>query len=95
MRTTLELPDPLFREVKTRAVQQGIKLKDLIARYIEAGLRDQALHGNGGPSRKRSTLPIIIAAVPGAALAPALTNAELQSILNEEDAERFRNSSRD
>ena len=31
MRTTLDLPDTLFREVKTRAVQQGVTLKDLLA----------------------------------------------------------------
>lgn len=39
MRTTLDLPDPLFKEVKTRAVQLGVKLKELLATYIEAGLR--------------------------------------------------------
>ena len=37
MRTTLDLPDPLFREVKIRAVQQGVTLKDLLAQYIQAG----------------------------------------------------------
>jgi predicted DNA binding CopG/RHH family protein len=39
MRTTLEIPDPLFREVKARAAQSGLKLKELLTRYIEAGLK--------------------------------------------------------
>jgi len=37
MRTTLDLPDPLFRELKIRAAHQGKKLKELIASYLEAG----------------------------------------------------------
>jgi len=83
MRTTIDLPDPLFREVKTRAVQQGMKLKDLVADYIEAGLR-----GNGGPApnvepRQRSPIPIARGA--DGTVTPALTNAQLQAILDEED----------
>lgn len=39
MRATLELPDPLFREVKARAAQSGLKLKELLTRSIEAGLK--------------------------------------------------------
>ena len=42
MRTTLDLPDPLFREVKTRAVLQGVTLKDLLAQYIQAGMNAPA-----------------------------------------------------
>ncbi len=37
MRTTIELPDPLFREVKATAARQGMSLKD----YIRAALQDQ------------------------------------------------------
>jgi len=35
MRTTIDLPDDLFRQAKARAALSGIKLKDLIARYVE------------------------------------------------------------
>jgi len=35
VRPPFDLPDPLFREVKTRAVQQGVKLKDLVASFGE------------------------------------------------------------
>ena len=53
MRTTFDLPDPLFREVKTRAVQQGVKLKDLVASYIEMGLRGQAVATTSAPPSHR------------------------------------------
>ncbi len=39
MRTTLDLPDELFREVKAKAALEGAKLKDLLTRYVESGLR--------------------------------------------------------
>ena len=38
MRTTIDIPDPLFREVKARAAYEGKKMKDLITGFIEAGL---------------------------------------------------------
>ena len=34
MRTTIDIPDPLSREVKTRAVQQGVPLKKLVTSYM-------------------------------------------------------------
>ncbi len=39
MRTTLDLPDPLFRRLKARAALEGLSLKDLIARFVIAGLQ--------------------------------------------------------
>jgi hypothetical protein len=39
MRTTLDLPDPIFRDLKSRAAQQGMKLKELVQKYVEDGLR--------------------------------------------------------
>jgi len=89
MRTTIDLPDPLFREVKTRAVQQGMKLKDLVANYIEAGLRGTSNSVARPALRQRSPIPIAIPRVPGSALTPALSNAQLQAILNEEDLAEY------
>lgn len=38
MRTTLDLPDALFRRLKARAALEGHSMKDLIERYVLAGL---------------------------------------------------------
>lgn len=38
MKTTLDLPDELIREVKLRAVIQGRSLKDLVADFLRQGL---------------------------------------------------------
>ena len=90
MRTTLDLPDALFREVKTRAVQQGMKLKDLLAFYIEAGLRNPSIPAVGTPPGNRSPLPIAFKRVPGTPLVPARSNAELYAILEKEDIGEYR-----
>ncbi len=90
MRTTLDLPDPLFKEVKTRAVQQGLKLKELLAIYIEAGLRSPSVPKNTAAHlEKLHPLPVGIPRVPDAPLHPAMTNAELYAILEAEDFSEY------
>ena len=53
MRTTLDLPDPLFRRLKARAALDGMSLKDLIARYVVAGLDGVT----GAPDASATALP--------------------------------------
>lgn len=43
MRTTVEIPDALFRRAKLAAVEEGTTLRELITRGLEAVLRG----GNG------------------------------------------------
>jgi hypothetical protein len=38
VKTTLDLPDHLMRQVKLRALQQGRPIKELVADYIRQGL---------------------------------------------------------
>ena len=38
MKTTLDLPSDLLREVELRAVHEGRKLKDVVAEIIRRGL---------------------------------------------------------
>jgi hypothetical protein len=79
MRTTIDFPDDLFREVKARAALDGLKLKDLITRYVEQGLRKGVLPS----TRQRSELPVARKAT-GHTL-PSLTNTDIQRILEEEE----------
>jgi Arc/MetJ family transcription regulator len=83
MRTTIDLPDELFRQAKARAALDGMRLKDLITRFVEQGLRGGAL--SAAPvRRRRSELPLARAAT-GRTL-PDLTNAEIHRILEDEEA---------
>ncbi|EDY37637.1 conserved hypothetical protein [Cyanobium sp. PCC 7001] len=55
MRTTLELPDPLFARLKARAVSQGVTLKALLRSYVEQGL---SAAPDGAPrARSAAALP--------------------------------------
>jgi hypothetical protein len=42
MRTTLEIPDTLFRKAKLRAVEEGVPLKTVVVRAIERELTTSA-----------------------------------------------------
>jgi plasmid stability protein len=52
MKTTLELPDELMREVKIRAVHEHKKLKDIIAELLRKGIAASR------PSRSKIPKPI-------------------------------------
>lgn len=85
MRTTLDLPDPLFRELKARAASQGRKLKELVTLFIEDGLHGAATSTQPSAERPlRSPLPVARRAC-GLNI-PAMTNAQLQGILDDEDS---------
>lgn len=84
MRTTIDLPDELFRQAKARAALDGMRLKELITRFVEQGLRQGPPASATPLKRRRSELPVI-RAVTGRTL-PDLTNAELYRILEEEEA---------
>ena len=53
MRTTIDIPDPLYRELKIRAAQQGSTVKEIILRGVEKEMRGEA------PPRTRVKLPLI------------------------------------
>jgi len=83
MRTTIDLPEDLFREAKTRAVQQGTTLKNLMTQFILSGL---AVHEPGSK-------PVAIRRIPGQSPRPALSNRELYAIVDAEDIHATRAAS--
>ena len=91
MRTTIDLPEDLFREAKTRAVQQGTTLKNIMTQFIRSGLALQE------PSSKlvarRMPPPVAIRRITGQSPRPALSNRELYAILDAEDIHATRSAS--
>lgn len=65
MKTTLDLPDELIREVKLRAVVQGRTVKDLVAEFLRQGLgmacvgRSEQLPASSMVEIGKSGLPVI------------------------------------
>ncbi len=87
MRTSIELPDPLFREIKTRAAIEGKSLKETFLQIVLAGI---------GTSRTYPTLPEkprfpTISGADGTALSN-LDSRKIAALEEEEDLERIRRS---
>jgi hypothetical protein len=78
MKTTLDLPDALVKQVKLRALHEGRKLKDTVADLLRKGLaaaRDTELETASArvTTDKKTGLPLIVckhAAAPGEELTP-------------------------
>ena len=90
MRTTLDLPDDLMREVKIRAVRENRKLKEAIADLLRRGLSQRRSERK---VHHRVTLPIVECsheAGPGEEMTPE----RVASILLEEESEARRGSLR-
>jgi plasmid stability protein len=78
MRTTVELPDALVRELKARAALEGRSMKSLMRTLLEQGLRRST--DSPSPRRQRSALPVVHTGVPFGLEAP--TNADLFALLD-------------
>ena len=84
MKTTLELPDELMREIKVRAAREDRKLKELVAELLRAGLK---VEGEKPKKPHRVKFPLIYsshAAPPGQELTPE----RVHEILLEQEVQR-------
>jgi len=82
MRTTIELPDPLFRVAKTLANQKGISLKEFFTEAL-----DRAVNAPSSHSNRMERPPIAMA--KGKRI-PVRSNAELGAILENEELSKSR-----
>jgi len=87
MKTTLEIPNPLFKRVKAQAAIDGLKLKDVVASALSAYLNRPS------PSKKK-TRPCPFPLVRGKAgpLMKRMNNETIAQLEAEEDIERYRRS---
>ncbi|HUX68647.1 MAG TPA: hypothetical protein VMV31_14265 [Terriglobales bacterium] len=59
MRTTVDLPDELYRRLKVRASLTGSSMKELLVRCVDTGMRSAAVAAR---SRSRPAPPVIVPA---------------------------------
>ncbi len=60
MRTTVDIPDPVYRRLKSRAASEGSSAKELILRGVR-----QVLKEGRRKSRRKVKLPLIRSKQPG------------------------------
>ena len=78
MRTSIDIPDDLFRHLKTRAALEGTTLRELVLGLIARGLSSPAV-----PAAAPVALPSISLGAPMALGAAELSNASLGAYLDE------------
>jgi plasmid stability protein len=83
MKTTLDLPDELMREIKVRAAREDRKLKDLVTELLREGLAAQEKQA-GEPHRVK--LPLIHSKHP-APPGQELTPERIHEILMEQEVQ--------
>ena len=59
MRTTIDLPDTLFRRTKAVAALRGSSMKDLIVRAIEREVAAQSKSGSAAKPSPRAKFPVV------------------------------------
>jgi metal-responsive CopG/Arc/MetJ family transcriptional regulator len=74
MRTTVDLPDPLFRQVKSVAASRGSTLKE----FIQDALQHAIITSGRRVRRHKIRLPLMRSKHPGAL---HLTNADIEDHL--------------
>jgi hypothetical protein len=73
MRTTVDIPDALYRELKGKAASEGRSVKELILRSVEQELKNRRRRTKG-----RVSLPIVRSKRPGSL---DLDNAKIFEII--------------
>lgn len=73
MRTTIDIPDGTYRELKIKAAQEGVPVRHIVLRAVERDLKQGAVR----PIRKLD-LPLIRSSQPGTL---NLTNEDIDDLL--------------
>ena len=77
MKTTIEIPEPLFRQAKAKAAMDGITLRDLFVRGLQLAVQTPT----GKPAMQRAAFPLIRAAKN----VPRLTDEQIYEALNTDE----------
>lgn len=73
MRTTIDLPDPLFRELKAVAARRGTSLKAVVRAAVEEEIRSTK-----SKAGRKLKFPLLSSCEPGSL---NLSNAEIDDLL--------------
>ena len=92
MKTTIDLPPDLVREMKLLAVHEGRKLKDVAADLLKRGLSSEK-NADPGVAARKGAIKLPLFPSPTSAPATRLSTADLlaieQETLHQEDLQRL------
>jgi hypothetical protein len=91
MKTTLDIPDALYREVKIRAAREGVKIKDVVAKSLANHLNQEPAAAKK-TAKKKPAFPLY-----SGPLGPLLEGKDVRSLSfldEQDDLERYQRAFR-
>ena len=79
MRTTIDIPDEIYRAIKVKAAQEGATVREIVLRGLERALELVEVQAR----RKKFEIPVISSSRPGTL---QLTNEQIDDLLNDDTA---------
>jgi hypothetical protein len=76
MKTTIEIPEPLFRQAKARAAMDGLSLRDLFVRGLQLAVQTPST-----ATKQRAAFPLI----RSVKIEPPLTDEQIYTALNTDE----------
>lgn len=96
MKTTIDLPDYLVKEMKLRAVHEGKKLKEVAAELLSKALQPEKSRDHS--SKQIRGIPLLAGKPLGKPSGKSVTGEEMQELVKQldeqEDLERYERSFR-
>ena len=86
MKTTVDLPGELVREIKLRALRDGRKLKDAVTELLRRGLAAKAAENVEGAARKKKVKLPLIKCRHAAEAATEMTPERIANLLLKQEA---------
>ncbi len=77
MRTTIEIPDATFREMKALSAKRGMSMKEFVLRSVQ-----EQIFKIRKARQKRHTVEFPLIHSENPAVIPSLTNAEIEDLLD-------------
>jgi hypothetical protein len=86
MKTTIDIPDALYRQAKIRAVEQGTSLRDILLRGLEREMRGDGEPANEGKVKvpyfaRRELLPAFARFQSAGAFRPKPGDRDITSLI--------------
>ena len=86
MKTTIELPDTLVREIEKMAVLEGCKFNDILTTLLRAGLASEAAQSPPRTSPRKGSRAAVVRPGAGVTAKSELTPERIADILHAHNA---------